>query len=113
LGAPQGFYFLGGGFALKGSGPCKQFGMMFLCMAICLVLVGCGGGKVTSENFMKIQNGMTEKQVTDILGSPTESKDVDFGGAKVKESIWKSGNSSIEIRYDKDGKVAGQKGSFK
>jgi hypothetical protein len=97
---------------MTGTSWCRSLGSVFVVFAVCLVLVGCGGSKVTSDNFMKIKPGMTEKEVTDILGSATENKDIDEAGAK-KESIWKSGNSSINIKYDKDKKVVGMKGDFK
>jgi hypothetical protein len=70
--------------------------------------------KVTVENFMKIKNGMTAKEVNDILGLPTEEKEVNLPDRFIgKEVMWQAGSSSIHIRYDKDGKVFGQKGSFK
>jgi hypothetical protein len=81
----------------------RSFVSITCALALCLFVVGCGSSKVTSENFQKIKAGMTEKEVTDVLGSPTETKD--------KNSTWKSGNSSIDITYQ-DGKVAGMKGKF-
>jgi hypothetical protein len=91
---------------------CQQIGLLCLSLALCVFVVGCGS-KVTPDNFMKIKTGQTKAEVEGILGSPTETKDVDFGGEKVKESTWKSGNSSIQIRYDKNDKVAAPKGEFK
>ena len=42
-------------------------------IGLCLLVSGCGGSKVTADNAEKITTGMTEKEVSDILGSPTET----------------------------------------
>ena len=38
------------------------------------VLVGCGAGKPTKENFKKVRNGMTQDEVWKILG-PSSSQE--------------------------------------
>lgn len=97
---------------MKGMTRYQQLGMLLLGVALC-VIVGCGGSKVTSENFMKIKNGMTKSEVEGILGSPTKTEDIDAPtGGKVKESTWTSGSNSVQIRYDKNDKVEAQKGKF-
>jgi hypothetical protein len=40
--------------------------------------IGPKGIKANSENFAKVQEGMTEAQVEEILGPPTKTKEVDF-----------------------------------
>ena len=55
---------------------------------------------VTTANYGKLKEKMTEKEVTEILGTPTESKDIDGG----KEHIWKDGNNRITVHV-KSGKV--------
>jgi hypothetical protein len=99
-------------------------GAVILAAALCLVLAGCGS-KITKENADKIKPGMTEKEVSDILGAPTESAEAnlpDVGkGAGVpgmpempqgmpaapkggKSAVWKDGNRVIGIIFV-DGKV--------
>jgi hypothetical protein len=93
---------------------------LVLFAALSLGLPGCGGGKITKANADKIKNGMTEKEVTDILGPPTESADAslpDMGampGGDVagmpkmpkgaKQAVWKSGSKVIAVSFV-DGKV--------
>jgi hypothetical protein len=63
--------------------------------------------KVTKENFAKVKFDMTEKDVTDILGTPTETKDTKGG----KKLTWKSGNNKIDVDFA-DGKVMGIQDQF-
>ena len=93
-------------------GRCLQ-GLVAL--VVCLALAGCGkddkgGGntKLTKANFEKVKDGMTEKEVVDLLGTPTETKNVD----KDKHLIWKGGNNSVNVVLDKDGKVTGRTSMF-
>jgi hypothetical protein len=37
--------------------------------ALCLPVAGCSGSKITKANFNRINPGMTQKQVEDILGT--------------------------------------------
>jgi hypothetical protein len=95
-------------------------------VGLALALPGCGS-KITKENADKIKNGMAEQEVTDILGSPTESVETDlpdfgamFGGMpvpgggeappmpqlpkKMRTSTWKNGDKQIVVMF-LDGKV--------
>jgi len=94
-------------------------------VGLCMFAAGCGG-QITKGSFDKISTGMTEQQVTDILGSPTESAEVnmpDFASLvpgkkpaampdmpKLKQAIWKGGNKVITVQF-LNGKVA-NKGAF-
>ncbi len=75
----------------------------FACLAAFLVLAACS--KVSQENFAKIQNGMSEQEVSAILGSPTESTSRDVLGITGTSSRWVSGDAEITIRFV-GGKVA-------
>jgi hypothetical protein len=79
-----------------------------------LVLSGCES-KVTSENFDKVNNGMSLSQVEGILGSGTD--DTASGGFGVssggvldskanpeKVYVWREGGLQIQVVF-KDGKV--------
>jgi len=74
-----------------------------LAFATVLLLAACS--KVTQENFAKIQDGMTEQEVTAILGSPTESSSGSILGISGTSSKWASGDATITIRFV-NGKVA-------
>lgn len=69
--------------------------MMLLCAAL---LLGCGS-KVSQENFAKIQSGMTESEVTAILGPPTESNSIGFGPVGGTTSTWKDNGRTITIQF--------------
>jgi hypothetical protein len=83
----------------------RSLGSILCVLALCVFLVGCGGGsgKITKENCEKIKTDMTEKEVTDLLGS---------GETKDKKTTWKSGNNTIEVTW-KDGKVESKTCTFK
>jgi hypothetical protein len=68
-----------------------------------LLLAACS--KVSQENFAKIQDGMTEQEVTAILGSPTESSSGSVVGISGTSSKWVAGDAVILIRFV-NGKVA-------
>jgi hypothetical protein len=66
---------------------------------LCVSLAGCGG-KFSKEKFDKVETGMAEQKVTDLLGSPEKSSEM--GG--VKSLVWKSGDTYYNVTL-KDGKV--------
>ena len=74
-----------------------------LVLSALLLLAACS--KVTQENFAKVQDGMTEQEVTAILGSPTESSSGSILGISGASSKWVAGDAAILIRFV-NGKVA-------
>lgn len=73
-----------------------------------LFLAGCGGGKVDKDNFAKIHNGMTQKEVEGILGQgKVSSAGGNVGGLslQVKSETWTDGNKTITVQYDNSDKV--------
>jgi hypothetical protein len=71
--------------------------------AAVLLLAACS--RITQENFAKIQDGMSEQDVTAILGSPTESSSSSILGISGTSSTWTGGDATITIRFV-NGKVA-------
>ena len=67
------------------------------------VLAGCS--KITQENFGRIDQGMQERDVLSLLGSPTESSSVDVLGVSGTTSRWVGRDAEITIRFV-NGKVA-------
>ena len=47
-----------------------------LALVAALLITGCS--RVNQENFLKIEEGMTEEEVIALLGRPTESSSVSF-----------------------------------
>ena len=77
--------------------------LRFLAFAALLLLAACS--RVTQENFAKVQDGMTEQEVSAILGSPTETSSGSILGLSGTSSIWKGGDAVITIRFV-NGRVA-------
>lgn len=72
-------------------------------VALALALGGCS--KVTPDNFARIDEGMTEQEVTSILGAPTESNSVNVLGVSGAMSRWMSRDAVIAVHF-LNGKVA-------
>jgi len=74
-----------------------------LAFAALLLLAACS--KVTQENFARIQDGMSEQDVTAILGSPSQSSSSSILGISGTSSTWRGGDAVITVRFV-NGKVA-------
>lgn len=100
---------------------------VFLIVALNGHLTGCGkktttektadkgetkNTKVTQENFDKVKDSMTEKEVIAIMGEPTRTKEVDVAGGKGKQLIWEASGSSATIDFDAKGKQVGKASAF-
>ena len=68
-----------------------------LAFAAVFLLAACS--RVTQENFAKIQDGMSEQEVTAILGSPTESSSGSILGISGTSSKWAGGDAAISISF--------------
>ena len=88
------------------------------CLALSLVLVGCGGGSpltLTQDNLNKVQNDMSQADVKGILGDPTssETKPIPIvGGEEVDYTYRNSQNGTQVIIVFKNDKVQSKTGSF-
>lgn len=67
--------------------------LMTAVLLCALSLVACG--KLTADNYRKLQIGMSSEEVEQIIGSPTSCDDV----MKVKICKWGKGGSSITIGF--------------
>jgi hypothetical protein len=74
-----------------------------LAFAAAVLIAACS--KVTQENFAKIQEGMSEQEVTGLLGSPTESNSINVLGVSGTASRWVGGDAVITVSFV-NGKVA-------
>ena len=68
-----------------------------------LLLAACS--KVNQENFLKIEDGMTEQEVVALLGRPSESNSVNLLGMSGTSSRWVSGDVVVVVSFV-NGKVA-------
>lgn len=74
-----------------------------IALAAALAIAACS--KITQENFAKVQEGMSEQEVTALLGAPTESNSVNVLGVSGTTSRWVRGDTVITVRFV-NGKVA-------
>ena len=74
-----------------------------LVLAAAILLAACS--KVTQENFSRIQDGMSEKEVRALLGEPTESSSAQILGVSGTSSRWVAGDTVVTVRFV-NGKVA-------
>ncbi len=101
-----------------------RLGGIAVLVALCFTATGCGKSKITKENFDKIKNDMTLKEVEAILGEGTSQGgdganvaaqvgvDVTGGAAapSTVDYLWESGKKSITVTF-KQGKVMQKKSS--
>ncbi|TWU18601.1 outer membrane protein assembly factor BamE domain-containing protein [Allorhodopirellula heiligendammensis] len=78
-----------------------------LLLLSCLSLfVGCGGNRVTKDNYAEVKTGMTINEVESILGTGTEqaSSDASFGGISIdmKSMVWQGEDKIISITFSHD-----------
>src|SRR2546421_2767454 len=84
--------------------------LCLLCLSgallLCFAIPGCGP-KVSQSSFDKITNDMTEQQVQDLLGKPTETSGGSLGSLSAKKETWTDGSKSITVTF-LNGKVEGK-----
>lgn len=61
-------------------------------------IIACGSS-VNQANFDKIETGMTQQEVGEILGPPTETSEVGFAGFSGNTSKWEHNDSAIVINF--------------
>jgi hypothetical protein len=66
---------------------------------VMLFLPACTGSKITQDNFDKIQVGMTQAEVKEILGEATESSSLDIAGFSGTTSTWRRKDTGITIQF--------------
>lgn len=62
-----------------------------------LALIACH--RINQSNFDKIKTNMTLKEVTAILGEPTNSNSVNIAGVSGTTSVWRDGDTEINIQF--------------
>ena len=83
---------------------------MLLCLAAC-------GSRLNQEHFDKIHQGMSQKEVREILGDPVDAEGRSFLGLSSGEAVWKDDKTTITVHFLNDKVVSknmsatGKKGS--
>jgi len=65
---------------------------------LAVALAGCGS-KLNEENFGRIQDGMTEQQVIDLLGQPAETSSMGALGMSGTSAIWRDDKAVISVQF--------------
>lgn len=66
-----------------------------------LVLAACGS-RLSQENFDKIREGMSQKEVRDVLGDPAKAEGSSFLGISGGEAVWKDDKTVITVHFLND-----------
>jgi hypothetical protein len=67
-------------------------GFLVLTMAAC-------GSRISTENYEKIENGMSNEAVNDILGEPTEASSFGIGGLSATTAKWVGKTHTITVTF--------------
>jgi outer membrane protein assembly factor BamE (lipoprotein component of BamABCDE complex) len=81
----------------------RSFGIaiLLLCLAAC-------GSRLSQENFDKIREGMSQKEVREILGEPVNASGASLLGFSSGEAAWKDDKTTITVHFLND-KVVSKK----
>jgi len=74
--------------------------LLLLCLAAC-------GSRLNQENFDKIRDGMSQKEVREILGDPVDASGASFLGLSSGEAVWQDNKTTITVHFLND-KVIGK-----
>ena len=74
--------------------------ILLLCLAAC-------GSSLNQENFEKIRDGMSQKEVREILGDPVDASGASFLGLSSGEAVWRDNKTTITVHFLND-KVVGK-----
>jgi outer membrane protein assembly factor BamE (lipoprotein component of BamABCDE complex) len=69
--------------------------VLLLCLAAC-------GSRLNQENFDKIREGMSQKEVREVLGEPVDAEGRSFLGFSTGEAVWKDEKTTITVHFLND-----------
>ncbi len=78
--------------------------ILALILFLAIIQLGCECG-ISQKSFQKIETGMTEAEVENILGEPAEAASLSVAGFSGTTSTWKGKAGTIAIQFI-NGKVA-------
>ena len=80
----------------------------FFCAAILLLCLAACGSRLNQENFDKIRDGMSQKEVREILGEPAGASGASLLGLSSGEAVWKDDKTTITVHFLNDKVVSKQ-----
>lgn len=76
----------------------KEWVLPIALLIITALLAACSS-KISEANYNKIKTDMTEAEVQEILGPPTESANADLGIVSGTSAKWVKDNLTISIQF--------------
>ena len=74
------------------------------------MIIACGKS-LTNENLLRVKNGMTEKQVKEILGQPAKIESGEVLGLRGSTFLYEKGKTKVQINFINDS-VVSKSGNF-
>lgn len=71
---------------------------ILLTLILCVTFIACGS-PINENNFNRIETGMAEMEVLNILGDPTDTSNITIGKMSSTTSIWEDENGKITIQF--------------
>ena len=71
-------------------------------VAILLLGLAACGSRLNQENFDKIHDGMSQKEVREILGEPVDASGASILGLSGGEAVWKDDKTTITVHFLND-----------
>ena len=71
-------------------------------VAILLLWLAACGSRLNQENFEKIREGMSQKEVREILGEPVDASGASLLGFSSGEAVWKDDKTTITVHFLND-----------
>ena len=71
-------------------------------VAILLLTLAACSPRLNQENFEKIRDGMSQKEVREILGDPVDASGASFLGLSSGEAVWKDNKTTITVHFLND-----------
>ncbi len=71
------------------------FAILLMCLAAC-------GSRLSQENFDKVREGMSQKEVREILGEPADASGASLLGLSSGEAVWKDDKTTISVHFLND-----------
>ena len=71
-------------------------------VAILLLWLAACGSRLNQENFEKIREGMSQKEVREILGEPVDASGASLLGISGGEAVWKDDKTTVTVHFLND-----------
>src|SRR5437773_3426151 len=71
-------------------------------VAILLLTLAACSSRLNQENFDKVRDGMSQKEVREILGDPVDASGASFLGLSSGEAVWKDDKTTITVHFLND-----------